>query len=148
MRADPDIFARGLSNAEHDLKSKKDALMEELMRLALAQNPELANELKKVEEQQEIVKDMRRAEEISLYHEWQAKRDAERIANRKIRYDDKRNYNKLNAIRRDSVYKNAPRLEQIEMEIRDYWKPYGLPLPPELSDERNRLIGSRSRRAG
>jgi len=148
MRADPNRFARSLSDAEHDLKVKKNALIEELMRRALMQNPELARELKVVEEQQETVKDLRQAETISLYHEWKEKRDSERIANRKIKYDDKRNYNKLNAIRRDSYYKSLPRIEQIEIEIARYWKPYNLPLPPELESERNALLAASSMKAG
>ena len=118
------------------------------MRRALSQNPELAKELEDVQAQQEVVRDMRVAETVRFYHEWKDKKDAERIANRKIRYDDRRNVNKLNAIRRDSWYKSRPRLEQIEMEISGYWEPYNLPLPQELADERNRLVAESSKKAG
>lgn len=143
VKADPDRFARGLANAEHDLKSKKDALMDELMRRALSQNPELAQALKQVEAQQEQVRDMRRAEEISLYHDWQAKRDAERIANRHRRYNDKLNKNLLSAVRRDWAYKHGTRLEQIDMEIARYYKPMSLLVPDELLAERTKLVGTR-----
>ena len=139
MRADPDRFARSLSDAEHALKDEKDSLIEELLRRALAQNPDLASRLSEVNARTEQVRDMRRAEEISLYRDWKRRQDEQRIANRKCRYDDRRNYNKLNAIRRDSVYKSATRLEQLEMEVRRYWGPMGLDMPEELASELERL---------
>lgn len=139
MRADPDRFYRGIANAEHDLKSKKDALMDELMRRALLQNPELARQLEVVKQQQERVEEMRRAETINLYHDMLEKRRQEHVANRKIKYDDKRNYNALNAIRRDSIYKSMTRLEQIQTELDRYWNPRGLEPPKELMEEYERL---------
>lgn len=148
MRADPYRIGRCLADAECDLRDKKDALMEELMRRALAQNPDLAKELREVEEQSETVKSIRVAERVKKFKEWEAKRQEEHIATRKIRYDDKRNYNKLNAIRRDPYYKSLSRLEQIEYEIAEYWGPYNLPLPQELEDERNNLLSQDSLRAG
>ena len=148
MKADPDRFARSLSLAEDRLRGKKDALIEELMRRALAQNPDLAQALDEVDAQRERVKDMRQAEEIALYHDWLAKREAQRIANRKLRYDDRRNYNKLNAVRRDCVYKSASRLEQLEMEVRRYWEPMGLDMPEELAAELSSLRAERQSLAG
>jgi hypothetical protein len=113
--------------------------MEELMKRALEQNPDLARQLEIVKQQQERVKEMRRAEEINLYHEWLEKRRQEHIANRKIKYDDKRNYNALNAIRRDSVYKSMTRFGQIQMELDRYWNPRGLEPPQELLEEYRKL---------
>ena len=67
------------------------------------------------------------------------KRRQEHVANRKIKYDDKRNYNALNAIRRDSIYKSMTRLEQIQTELDRYWNPRGLEPPKELMEEYERL---------
>lgn len=139
MRPDSDRFYRGIANSTHELKDKKDALMEELMRRALMQNPDLAEQLQEVKRQQERVDDMRRAETINLYHDMLEKKRAEHVANRKIKYDDKRNYNALNAIRRDSYYKSLPRLEQIQQELDRYWNPRELEPPKELMEEYERL---------
>lgn len=148
MKVDGYRFGRCLADAECDLRDKKDALMEELMRRALAQNPDLAKELQEVESQSETVKSLRVAERVKKFREWETKRQEEHIATRKIRYDDKRNYNKLNAVRRDPYYKSLSRLEQIEYEIAEYWGPYNLPLPPELEAERTNLLADSSMKAG
>lgn len=134
-----DALFVGISNADASLRKQKDELMSRLMELALQQNPDIARQLEVVEAEQERVRDMRRAEEISLYHEYLERKHAEHVANRKIRYDDKRNYNALNAIRRDSVYKAKPRVEQIRTELDRYWNPRGLEPPKELMDELRRL---------
>ena len=134
-----DAVRIGISNADDALRKQHASLMDELMKRALEQNPELARQLEIVKQQQERVKEMRRAEEIKVYHEWLEKQRQERIANRKIRYDDKRNYNALNAIRRDSYYKSMTRLGQIQMELDRYWNPRGLEPPAELIEEYRKL---------
>lgn len=141
-----DALRIGITNADDALRKKHAALMDELMKRALEQNPDLARQLEIVKAEQERVKDLRRAEEISVYHEWLEKRRAEHVANRKIRYDDKRNYNALNAIRRDTCYKSMPREQQIQTELDRYWNPRGLQPPKELMDELDALLPRKKHR--
>lgn len=129
----------GVMEADHRLRESHDSLVSELMRRALEQNPELAEQLRKVEAQQERVREMRQSEEISQYRAWKKRLDDARVASRKRAYDDRRNVNKLNAIRRDPYHRSLPRLEQIEREIERYWRPYGLDVPKELIDELSEL---------
>ncbi len=139
-------FYAGISDLTLRATQRENNLLCFIWELALAQNPELAQELEAVRAERERLDDMRRAEKITLYHEWKAKRDAEHRAARHIRYDDRRNINKLTALRRTTDYKRAPRLEQIRMEIERYWTPYSQPVPKEIMSELRRLE-SRQRRS-
>lgn len=134
-----DVFRIAMADAEADLKEEHEALMNELLRLAIAQNPELAKRIESIRTQQEHIRDLRRADAIRIYKEKSEREEEERKAQRKISYDDGRNYNKLNAIRRDPYYKSIPRLEQIQMELDEYWNPYGIEPPKELMRSYKRL---------
>ena len=48
---------------------------------------------------------------------------------------------------KDAVDKAAARLEQIRMEIEEYYEPHEQPIPPELLEERQRLMEEEERKA-
>ena len=122
------------------LRERKSALMDELLRRAMAQNPDIASELiaVKTRQTQLIEADLHRRVE----HWNRICEDAhrKRVAERHIRYDDRRNINKLSGIRRSCDYKYGTRLEQIEMEISEYYEPYHQPIPQSLIDERESIL--------
>lgn len=134
-----DSIRIGLAEADADLRERHDSLMAELMRRAMEQNPELARQIEETTRQQETVRDLRRAEVVRMYREMQERERLERIANRKIRYDDSRNVNALKGLRRSCDYKSASRAEQIRMEIDGYYTPHGVEPPKELLAELSRI---------
>ena len=127
------------SDLDHQLSQRHDELMAELVRRALEQNPDLANELKEVESGQERVKEIQRRDMVDAYREWQKKQFEERKANRHIRYDDSRNINALLGLRRSSEYKIATRQGKIELELERYYYKYNQEPPPEMLKELAKL---------
>ena len=138
-----------LADERFALESEARQVREELMRLALAQNPELAQKLMGLTSQLMENKAKTNQQRIQEYREWKAKHDEEERRRNppKISYDYKRNMNALKGMRRSSFYKGATRLKQIEMEIEEYYKPHEQPIPPELLEERERLIAEEERKA-
>ena len=143
-----DIIRRKLADADCELRQREDALMKELIRRALLQNPDLVDEWQEVAARQQAVLKMRRQETINMYQVMEAERIAEHRENRKIKYNDRLNKNKLSALRRSNDYKYGTRLEQIHIEIRDYYEPYNIPVPQGLIDEQNTLLGKTTSMAG
>ena len=131
----------GLSEADADLRERQEALMAELMRRAVEQNPELARQLEEVKREQETVRDLQRAEVVRKWREMQERERQERIANRKIRYNDRKNVNALKALRRTCDYKSADRATQIRMELDEYYAKHEAEPPKELLEELERLEG-------
>lgn len=123
------------------LEDKERQLREELMRLALAQNPDLARQLVELTTAQIEVKNDRLHERIRIYNDWKAEQEAKARAEnpRKIKYDDRRNVNALKGIRRRCDYRYSSREEQIQMEINEYYQPRGLEIPCELENELMRI---------
>ena len=131
-----------LADERFDLESEARQVREELMRLALAQNPELAQKLMGLTSQLMENKAKSNQERLREYREWKARQEEEERRRNppKIRYDHKRNMNALKGLRRSLDYKSLPRLEQIEMEIEQYFTPHGQPIPDELVKEREMLL--------
>ena len=131
-----------LADERFDLENEARQVREELMRLALVQNPELAQKLMGLTSQLMENKAKSNQQRIQEYREWKAKHDEEEMRRNppKIKYDYKRNMNALKGLRRSSFYKGATRLEQIRMEIEEYYKPHGQPIPDELVKEREMLL--------
>lgn len=138
-----------LADERFDLENEARQVREELMRLALVQNPELAQKLMGLTSQLMENKAKTNQQRIQEYREWKAKHDEEERRHNppKISYDYKRNMNALKGLRRSSFYKGATRLKQIEMEIEEYYEPHEQPIPPELLEERERLIAEEERKA-
>jgi len=138
-----------IADEKWELESEAREVREELMRLALAQNPELAQRLMGITSQLMDAKARANQQRIQEYREWKAKHDEEERRRNppKISYDYKRNMNALKGLRRSSFYKGASRLEQIEMEIEEYYEPHEQPIPPELLEEHERLIAEEERKA-
>lgn len=131
-----------LADERFGLENEARQVREELMRLALAQNPELAQKLMGLTSQLRDNKAKMNQERIRIYMDWKARQEEEeRLRNPpKIKYDHKRNINALKGLRRSLDYKSLPRLEQIEMEIEEYFTPHEQPIPDELMKEREMLI--------
>jgi len=132
---------REIADEKNALIDEENRLKEELMRLALAQNPELAKKLIEVTSKQIDNRERANRTRIEEYLAWKKEQEEkERAENpRKIKYDDGRNINALKGIRRRCDYKYGTRLEQINMEIRDYYTPFNQPIPQALLNEKKKL---------
>lgn len=119
-----------LARLESNLQQKEKQLMDELLRRAIAQNPDLAQALVQLKGQQESAKEDSLHERIKVFKEWQQPFIDEHIANRHIKYDDKVNRNKLQAIRRWNKHLTTKELHIKEYE--EYYKPYGIEPPMDV----------------
>lgn len=128
-----------VAELDASLRERHGELLDELMRRALLQNPDLVAEIKRVEASQDAVRSARVKEHIEAYERWKNEQLEARRKERKIRYDDKRNRNALTGIRRSIAYKTAPRMEKIQMELDDYYSKYGIEPPEELMKELAKL---------
>jgi hypothetical protein len=128
-----------LSQIESALVSKKNELLDELLKRALEQNPDLASQLNILGAQERTV-NMMKIEELAaqgrkLMEHWKEERKRERH----IRYDDARNINALLGLRRSAIYQSSPRQEKIQMEIDQYYAKYNIEPPKELLKELAKL---------
>lgn len=126
---------RGMLDERRILEDEEARLREELWKLAISQNPELANKLlgvtaKKIENKGKI-----EAERLRRFEELERRKEEEHRRQRKISYDDKRNINALNGIRRSFSYIHSSRTEQIEMELNLYYYERGIEPPRTLLSE-------------
>lgn len=128
-----------VAELDASLRERHGELLDELMRRALLQNPDLVAEIKRVEASRDAVRSARVKERIEAYERWKNEQLEARCKERKIRYDDKRNRNALTGIRRSIAYKTAPRMEKIQMELDDYYSKYGIEPPEELMKELAKL---------
>ena len=128
-----------VAELDASLRERHGELLDELLRRAILQNPDLAAEIKRVEASQDAVRSARVKERIEAYESWKNEQLEARRRERKIRYDDKRNRNALTGIRRSIAYKTAPRMEKIQMELDDYYAKYGIEPPDELMKELAKL---------
>lgn len=127
------------SNTDYQLQLRKKELMDELMRRALEQNPDIASQLSEIQSDEQRVWENQRQMDIEAYHRWKDAQDEKRRSERHIRYDDKRNINALLGLRRSFLYQSQPRMGKIQMELDRYYSKYGIEPPKELLDELAKL---------
>lgn len=118
-----------ISQMDAQLRREKEELMDELLKRALAQNPDIAKALVANEAGQSFVKRKRQEEYIATYEKIEEQRLAEHRANRHIAYDDRRNRNALVGLRRSLEYRHSTRKEQLGLEKSMYYDEYGI-IPP------------------
>ena len=123
-----------MTDEKWHLNEEEKAVKEELMRLALSQNPQLAQRLLSITARQHELKRQEMLQRIATYEAWLEEQKRKREP-RKIRYDDRRNINALKGLRRSNDYKYSTRERQIEMEIKYYYSPMNLPVPEALRHE-------------
>ena len=122
------------------LRERKSELMDDLIRRAIAQNPDIADKLMEVDERYALLIETDLHRRVARWHRICEENHRRRVAERHIRYDDGRNINKLSGLRRSCVYVNSTRLEQIQMEIDEYYAPYHQPIPRTIMNERDTLL--------
>jgi len=127
------------SNTDYQLQLKKKELMDELMRRALEQNPDITAQLSEIQSEERRIHDIQCKMDIEAYHRWKEEQDEKRKKERHIRYDDKRNINALLGLRRSFIYQSQSRMGKIQMELDKYYSKYNIEPPKELLDELAKL---------